>query len=58
MEKKPVAEQSDAPERSARRKFLEKAAAYGIATPAAVTLLLAAAAKRKPVAAQLMSNID
>ena len=58
MDDEPVAEQSDAPERSARRRFLEKAGKYGIATPAAVTLLLAAAAKRKPVVAQVVSKVD
>jgi len=46
MKKNPEAKPSGAPSTEARRKFLHKAAKVGIATPAAVTLMLAAENKR------------
>jgi hypothetical protein len=40
------AKPTESPSTEARREFLHKAAKVGIATPAAVTLMLAAATKR------------
>jgi hypothetical protein len=42
----PDAKPTESPSTEARREFLHKAAKVGIATPAAVTLMLAAANKR------------
>jgi hypothetical protein len=46
MKKNPEAKSREGAPTAARRQFLHKAAKAGVATPAAVTLMLAAANKR------------
>ena len=48
MKKNPDVKSTGEPATGARREFLHKAAKVGIATPAAVTLMLAAENKRAP----------
>ena len=58
MKKNPDVKSTGEPSTAARREFLHKAAKVGIATPAAVTLMLAAENKRARAGCIVLSPVN